>query len=199
MNASTQSEVQRFLDVASRCLTPPYKQVQDFELTLPVVNQHGDTVSEACGWHWTLYTTKDMPAEQFETLYELFRGQLIPCKVAGRAEACSLLEEDDDFMPADRHAYVSVLAFERLATQTTDPNTRLFSELFSDHLRAQDMEFKELAQCLPIASLLTTAFDLWKAIDPELYSAALQAQDLLGKVVEYQPLRPTYKPYWVST
>ena len=61
------------------------------------------------------------------------------------------------------------------------------------------MEFKDLVQCLPIASLLTTAFDLWTAIDPELYSAALQAQDLLAKVVEYQPLRPTYKPYWVST
>ena len=68
-----------------------------------------------------LYTTKDMPAEQFETLYELFKGQLIPCKVAGSAEACSLLEEDDDFMPADRHTYVSVLALERLATQTPIP------------------------------------------------------------------------------
>ena len=60
------------------------------------------------------------------------------------------------------------------------------------------MEFNKLMHCLPIASLLTAAFDSWKAIDPELYSAALQAQDSLAEVFEYHPLRPTYKPYWVS-
>ena len=95
---------------------------RDFELTLPVVNQRGDTVAEACGWHWTLYTTKDMPAEQFEALYELFKTQLSPCKVVGGAEAGSLHEEDDDFMPVDRHTYVSVLALEALATQTPIPS-----------------------------------------------------------------------------
>ena len=99
-------------------------------------------------------------------------------------------------MPVDRQTYVSVLA---LATVTTDPNTKLFSKLFSDHLRAQDMEFKKIVQCLPLASSVATALESWKAVDPELWSAALQAQDLLAEVLEYHPSQPTYKPDWVGT
>ena len=63
-------------------LPPNLRLIRDMELTLPVVNEAGETVRDTCGWHWTLYTTTDMSAEDFEALYVLFKGQLIPCEPA---------------------------------------------------------------------------------------------------------------------
>ena len=114
--------------------------VRDFELTVPVEDEAGDILPIACGWHWTLYTTKDTSAQEFEAAYDVCKAQLIPCEAFDGAE--SREAADDDFMPVDRQTYVAVLALENLATRTTDPNTKLFSKLFADHLRAQDMDFK---------------------------------------------------------
>ena len=177
--------------------------VNDIHLELPL---EGDDLPKInCGEHWTLYTTTDMSAVEFEAAYSEVVKASIPCKMTGGAEphnTTTTLEKlavDMDLMPGDRRSYISVMALDELVADTQDENVRLFANLFSLHIRATDMNFNDLLKCGPIANMVAAALDVWTARDPFIVVPAHEAQDLLASALEFHPIRIQYKPFWVSS
>ncbi|GAX84785.1 hypothetical protein CEUSTIGMA_g12207.t1 [Chlamydomonas eustigma] len=157
----------------------------------------------SCGEHWVLYTTADMPMEEFHVYYTDLMKASIPCNIVGGAtNATTFLEElgvDMDLMPGDRHSYISVMALDELVANTDNDNVRLFASLFSLHVRAMNMNFDDILKCGPIANMVSTALDVWTARDPYVVGPAQEAQHLLAGVLGVQPKGIVYKPFWVSS
>ncbi|GAX75267.1 hypothetical protein CEUSTIGMA_g2712.t1 [Chlamydomonas eustigma] len=184
-------------------LPPNLRFVNDIHLMLPLDGDNLQTIS--CGEHWVLYTTADMPVEEFHEYYTDLMKASIPCNIVGGAEpfnatnATTFLEElgvDMDLMPGDRHSYISVMALDELVANTDNDNVRLFASLFSLHVRAMNMNFDDILKCGPIANMVSTALDVWTARDPYVVGPAQEAQHLLAGVLGFQPKGIVYKPFW---
>jgi len=170
------------------------------ELKLPVNGVEGDEVV-VCGKHWSLHTTTNRPAADFEVDYDIFEKTLLVCQPQSEAEVLEWdLDLDLDRMPTDTLTYAAVVAMEQLHKKTKDPNVRLFSWLFSNHLRAVDLPFEDLLhspEYAPIASMAAASLDAW-IVPHRMYEAdAWKAQDQLAAVLDdYQPSRPIYQAFW---
>lgn len=178
--------------------------VNDIDLMLPLDGLDSPYIN--CGKHWTLYTTIDRLTTEFEAIYAKFMAQFPSSDMPGSAalregeaapDATDEPDVDVDSMPGDRCTNIAVMALDELVHNTDDPNTRLFANLFSLHLRATNMGFRDVVKCGPIANMVATALDTWTANDPFLLGPAKEAQDLLAKALDYQPSFG-YKPFWVS-
>lgn len=161
------------------------------------------------GCHFTLYTTERMPVTKFEELYQEFLDLCTkPCiehcpqlsAAAGPRDLPRPPDWDSYSVPCDRLTYLAMMAMESLARVSQDPSTRFFASIFAVEARALDMEFEELVERPAVAKMMAAAFDNWTAEDPMGQTDAYEIQDLLAQVLDdYQPTRPSYKPFWVSS
>ncbi|GAX86693.1 hypothetical protein CEUSTIGMA_g14100.t1 [Chlamydomonas eustigma] len=185
---------------SSVSLPPNLRLLNDIHLLLPLDGDNLQTIN--CGEHWVLYTTADMPVDEFHAYCTDLMKASIPCNMDGGAEpfnATTFLEElgvDMDLMPGDRHSYISVMALDELVANTDNDNVRLFASLFSLHERATNMNFDDILKCGPIANMVSTALDVWTARDPFIVGPAQEAQHLLAGVLGFQPKGIVYKPFW---
>jgi hypothetical protein len=196
-------QVHTFLNVASfSCkVTLPAVSLPDnivFVKTGPhylrLLDDHGESKEVNCGDHWALCPSKEMTVECFEGAYNIFINEKVTCTMGDGS-----FELDEDILPGDDISRVAVMALEELSDGTDDPNDKLFSRLFSYHIRAVDMDFDELLKQTHIADMVACALEVFIARDPEIYTHACKAQDLLADVVTYEQKRTTYKPFWVSS
>ncbi|GAX86062.1 hypothetical protein CEUSTIGMA_g13476.t1 [Chlamydomonas eustigma] len=188
---------------SSVSLPPNLRLLNDIHLLLPLDGDNLQTIN--CGEHWVLYTTADMPVDEFHAYCTDLMKASIPCNMVGGAEpfnASTFLEElgvDMDLMPGDRHSYISVMALDELVANTDNDNVRLLASLFSLHVRATNMNFDDILKCGPIANMVSTALDVWTARDPFIVGPAQEAQHLLAGVLGFQPKGIVYKPFWLQS
>jgi hypothetical protein len=152
----------------------------------------GDDEPTVAGEHWELYPAQEMRAAVFADKFQQLRGKMLPCKLRGGAE---LRQVDKDYMPSDRLSYVAVEALDSLADSADDPNTRQFSSLFANHLRATDMPFEEVLEHGNMSEMVATALQGWTARNPEAQVSAWKALQKLGDALEFVPGSVAYKPY----
>jgi hypothetical protein len=171
-------------------LPPNLRLVNDIHLKLPLEgNELDDLPTINCGEHWLLYTTIDMPVEEFEAAY----SEVVKVAFFGFSDL-ERTDVDTDLMPGDRRSYVAVMALDELVADTKDENVRLFAKLFSLHIRATDMDFDDLLNCGPIANMVATALDGWTVRDPFIEDPAHEAQHRLADALESHPKKIRYIP-----
>mmetsp|Transcript_34953 Transcript_34953/g.77726 ORF Transcript_34953/g.77726 Transcript_34953/m.77726 type:complete len:359 (-) Transcript_34953:566-1642(-) len=167
--------------------------VNDKELMLKL---YGDDQEITCGQHWTLYTTTEMAASEFEAAFQQLVTSCVPCSIQGNAEAEPDLDVDMDDMPGDTLTRASVMALDHLAKHTEDPNVKLFAHLYALHMRATDMAFEEVLQFGPMASMVAAALVAWTVRDPFLLVDACRVRDHLAATLEMEVAGPQYEPFW---
>ena len=178
-------------------LPPNLRFVQDLPLHLPVLDAStGQTVMADCGLHFTLYSSCATSTAEFEFAYEQIKSTFLPCQPAG--QAAPSLDVDWDYLPSDRMTLASVLALDEQAAKSEDGDVRMFSTLYTLHLRAHDMAFTEVLQFKPAAALVAAALDSWTVTDPLLAVDAHRARELLSSELGYDFSAFKYKPYWES-
>ena len=91
----------------------------------------------------------------------------------------------------------SVLALDELVASSEDDNVRMFSTLYTLHLRAHDMAFTEVLQFGPAAAMVAAALDSWTVTDPLLAVDTQRARELLSSELGYDFSAFKYTPYWV--
>ena len=171
--------------------------INDRLLRLPVLNAAtGQTEMIECGQHFTLFTSCDTSTTAFEDAYAQIMSTCLPCQLS--AHAAPALDVDWDYLPGDRMTMAAVLALDELATSSEDPNTRMFSALYSLHLRANDMAFAEVLDFGPAAEMVAAALDSWTVTDPLLAADVHQGRELLSETLGYEFEALKYEPYWVS-
>jgi len=175
-------------------LPPSMLFVNDKELELKL---YAADSKVTCGQHWTLSTTTDMPASEFEAGFRTLLESCVPCDMQGGAEAELDLDVDMDELPGDRLTRASVMALDNLAQHTGNLHVKLFAHLYALHMRANDMAFEEVLHFEPMASMVAAALGAWTVRDPFLLVDVCNVQERLSKHLETEVAGPKYEPYWV--
>ncbi|EFJ49417.1 hypothetical protein VOLCADRAFT_89825 [Volvox carteri f. nagariensis] len=157
-----------------------FRIVCDGPKSLPLVAENGETEIVEVGVHWSLFTTEKMEVTEFEAKFAELQTTFQPCNTFEGGAGLRQFNVDLDYLPTDRLSCAVVTALDEMADMTSQPNTRMFARVYAGHIRATDMEFKDVLEDLPMAWMAAQALEAFATDDPMMYADAFEVQTQLG-------------------